>query len=180
MKLAAITGHTSGIGKALAAALAVRGWEIQGFSRAGGYDIATSEGRERIVREASNASLFINNAYSGGAQTELLYSFFEVWKSEAKTIVCIGSDSSDGIKNYAHPYAVHKAGLDKAAEQLAKVSDASCRVFNIKPGWVNTPRAKVRPANEPALAPEDVAAAVIWAIEQPARVYVSRMSLTAR
>jgi len=72
MKIA-ITGHKRGIGKEFALQLQSRGHEIVGISRSDG---------ENIRRTAHTASLiepcdmFINNAISMYAQTELL---FEVW-----------------------------------------------------------------------------------------------------
>ena len=73
MKIA-ITGHTHGIGKAFAEQLSNRGHEIIGISRRDGENI------RRVVHTATliePADLFINNAQSNYAQTELLY---EVWK----------------------------------------------------------------------------------------------------
>ena len=73
MKIA-ITGHTHGIGKAFAEQLSKRGHEIIGISRRDGENI------RRVVHTATliePADLFINNAQSNYAQTELLY---EVWK----------------------------------------------------------------------------------------------------
>jgi putative NADH-flavin reductase len=72
MKIA-VTGHKRGIGKAFAEQLSDRGHTIVGISRSDG---------ENIRRVAHTASLiepcdvFINNAISMYAQTELL---FEVW-----------------------------------------------------------------------------------------------------
>ena len=72
MKIA-ITGHKRGIGKAFADNLAARGHDIVGISRSDGENI------RRVAHTASliePCDLFINNAISQYAQTELL---FEVW-----------------------------------------------------------------------------------------------------
>ncbi len=69
----AITGHRKGIGKAFAENLAARGHDIVGISRSDGENI------RRVAHTASliePCDLFINNAISQYAQTELL---FEVW-----------------------------------------------------------------------------------------------------
>lgn len=72
MKIA-ITGHKRGIGKEFADQLQSRGHEIVGISRSDGENI------RRVVHTASliePCDMFINNAISMYAQTELL---FEVW-----------------------------------------------------------------------------------------------------
>jgi len=72
MKIA-ITGHKRGIGKAFAENLAARGHDIVGISRSDGENI------RRTMHTASlivPCDMFINNAISQYAQTELL---FEVW-----------------------------------------------------------------------------------------------------
>lgn len=72
MKIA-ITGHKRGIGQEFACQLASRGHEIVGISRSDGENI------RRVVHTASliePCDIFINNAISMYAQTELL---FEVW-----------------------------------------------------------------------------------------------------
>lgn len=129
--LIAITGHTSGLGKSI-----FDKTNSIGFSRSNGYDINQPQ---PIVEAAKNFDVFINNAYSGFAQVGMLYNIYESWKNQDKLIVNISSNSSDGIKNKIHPYAIHKAALDKASEQLSNLGNR-CRVVNIKPGWIDTPR----------------------------------------
>ena len=57
----AITGHTSGIGKAIAELCRTKGYQWIGFSRGTGYDI--SEDCDKIVNESSDCDVFINNAH---------------------------------------------------------------------------------------------------------------------
>ena len=69
----AITGHKRGIGQEFAKQLEMRGHDIVGISRSDGENI------RRVAHTASliePCELFINNAISMYAQTELL---FEVW-----------------------------------------------------------------------------------------------------
>ena len=80
MKIA-ITGHKKGIGKAFSEQLSVHGHEIIGISRSDG---------ENIRRTAHTASLiepcdmFINNAISMYAQTELLFEVWHRWQDSNK------------------------------------------------------------------------------------------------
>ena len=75
MKIA-ITGHKHGIGKAFAQQLADRGHEIIGISRSDGENIRRIEHTANII---DPCTLFINNAQSYYAQTELLYAVWKRW-----------------------------------------------------------------------------------------------------
>ena len=80
MKIA-ITGHKKGIGKAFAEQLSAHGHEIVGISRSDGENI------RRVPHTASliePCDLFINNAQTGYAQTELLYEVWKRWEGQEK------------------------------------------------------------------------------------------------
>lgn len=130
----AITGHTHGIGLALS-----RKVDFIGFSRSNGYDISTQQGLDNIIKDSQDCDVFVNNAYSENYQTDLLYRLFNVWSHKKKTIINIGSNTTDGIKTYPHIYSAHKASLEKSSEQLANLG-TPCRVCLIKFGWVGTKR----------------------------------------
>ena len=116
----AITGHTSGIGKAIAELCHVKGYQWIGFSRRTGYDIV--EDCDKIVNESSDCDVFINNAYYDYVQIDLLYKMWDIWKDQRKQIVCISSlvgDRRHSGDAYPYcPYIVHKAALDNACEIL--------------------------------------------------------------
>lgn len=127
----AITGHTSGLGACLA-----QRYPHLGFSRSNGFNITNPH---PIILGLEDCEVFVNNAYSGPAQVELLYEVFAAWKGQHRLIINISSNSPDGIKKIEHRYAAYKAALDRASEQLGYLGDA-CRVVNIRPGWICTPR----------------------------------------
>lgn len=129
-----ITGHTSGLGKAL-----FDSFDAIGFSRSNGYDISHPDA---IVEMIDDCEIFINNAHNGFNQVTLLYKIWKKWQDDEKLIICISSNSSDGIKNRVHPYAIEKAALDRACEQLNNQKKL-CKVMCIKPGWMDTPRVKL-------------------------------------
>lgn len=134
MKIA-ITGHTSGLGEALR-----RRWpESIVFSKSNGYDIEDPSCRNQIINEASSCEVFINCAHSGMGQVQLLYEIAASWSKTDRLIINISSNSSDGIKPFPHIYAVEKAALDKASQQLSLLPD-SCRIVNVKPGYIDVPR----------------------------------------
>ncbi len=72
MKIA-ITGHKRGIGQQFAEQLAAKGHDIVGISRSDGENIRRTAHTATLVEPCD---MFINNAISMYAQTELL---FEVW-----------------------------------------------------------------------------------------------------
>ena len=81
MKIA-ITGHKRGIGEEFARQLTARGHEITGISRSDGENI------RRVAHTASiieTCDLFINNAISMYAQTELLFEVWHRWQHSNQT-----------------------------------------------------------------------------------------------
>ena len=87
----AITGHTQGIGLALANLLTPN---YIGFSSRNGYDITVKENRETIILQSADCDVFINNAYADFNQVTLLYELFKIWKGSDKIIVNIGSSTT--------------------------------------------------------------------------------------
>lgn len=142
MKIA-ITGHTHGIGKAFAEQLASRGHEIVGISRSEGNNI------RRVPHTASMiepCDMFINNAQSFYAQTELLYELWTRWRGEEKYIWNISTkmtekpintkpDGQDDI--VMSQYLNQKLALEQATRQLRHKEEWP-KISIIKPGGVAT------------------------------------------
>lgn len=89
--LVGITGHTHGIGLALAEEFASAGHEVIGFSLTNDYDIAKVKDRERIIKESADCDVFVNNVYHATGQLKLLKSFMAEWRNTGKVIINIGS-----------------------------------------------------------------------------------------
>ena len=170
MKIA-ITGHTSGIGKALFKQAPPK-HEPMGFSRSNGYDI--NNPKPWFHRQAMRCDVFVNNAHDRYAQVDLLYKVWDEWKDKDKQIVCISSTSPDVTKNKPWPYSVEKCALDHACEQLQN-SKGKCRVINIKPGFVDTPRVASFDA-EHKMDPDYIARVIIWSIKQPEYLMTLRIA----
>ena len=155
MKIA-ITGHTHGIGKAFAEQLAERGHYIVGISRRAGKNI------RRVLHTASliePCDLFINNAQSQYAQTELFYEIWKRWKDQEKYIWNISTmmteepvnsipDSQEDIT--MSQYRTQKIALEEASRQL-RYKSSWPQISIIKPGgvatqaqWDNTNKADVK------------------------------------
>jgi len=152
-----ITGHTSGIGKAIYNYFP----NTVGFSRTNGYDIKYNI--DEIIEDCDGCDVFINNAYDDHAQIDLLYALID--KYPLMQIINISSNSSDGITGKIHKYAIYKAGLDKASEQMFRVG---YNVTNLKFGWINTPR--VSHKNVKKIEQEYVVDIIKWVLNQKHRI----------
>jgi NAD(P)-dependent dehydrogenase (short-subunit alcohol dehydrogenase family) len=142
MKIA-ITGHTSGIGLALANRLSQDN-EIIGLSRSNGYDIGDIPS---IVYAAKDCDIFINNAYCEYQQALLLQDLYSEWKDTTKQIISIGSvvtsypRSQIELNDLPWPYRDHKIALEKMFRKLVWEHN-SCSLHLISPGPVDTPMIK--------------------------------------
>ena len=143
MKIA-ITGHTAGIGQAFSNILASRGHEIVGLSKRHGDNIRNTA---KIVEKIVHCDMFINNAQSGYAQTELLYAVWQVWQDQpGKHIWCIGTMMTQAPVDQAVPgqtdmamsqYRNQKIALDDAVAQLRNKKHMPV-ITMIRPGAVAT------------------------------------------
>jgi hypothetical protein len=144
MKIA-ITGHKKGIGQEFAKQLLEQGHDIVGLSRSNGENI------RRTVHTASliePCDLFINNAISQYAQTELLFEVWHRWQPSddthhiwnISTRLCEGStdEQISGLTmRESMVYRNQKMSLELAHKQLdAQVSNT--KMVLIRPGSVKT------------------------------------------
>ena len=91
MKIA-ITGHSAGIGQALAKIYTEQGHEVIGLSRRIGYNIRSVPKVASIIEPCE---MFINNAQVGFAQTELFWEVWNRWRGQNKTIINISTQMTD-------------------------------------------------------------------------------------
>jgi len=166
MKLA-ITGHTKGIGKAIADLYP----DHIGFSRSNGYDISVKASRKQIVHESINSDIFINNAVIDHYQTDMFMDIFNVWKHNPnKTIVNINSRAKY-LSGTDNDYWNAKV---KLFEQVAKnLFSRRCRIININPGYVMTESSKesIEKYKMPYMLTQTCADYVKWAIDQPMEIW---------
>ena len=144
MKIA-ITGHKKGIGKAFAEQLSSRGHEIVGISRSDGENI------RRVAHTASliePCDLFINNAISMYAQTELLFEVWHRWQHSDHThhIWNISTKVCEWKKDKkingltmrdSMQYRNQKMALELAHHQLDQ-QNSNIKMSLIRPGQVRT------------------------------------------
>lgn len=144
MKIA-ITGHKRGIGKAFAEQLESRGHTIVGISRSDGENIRRTAHTASIIEPCD---MFINNAISFYAQTELLFEVWHRWHTSdlvhhiwnISTMVCDWQDDRQipGLSlRESMQYRNQKMSLELAHSQLDKQS-SKINMALIRPGGVNT------------------------------------------
>jgi hypothetical protein len=168
----AITGHTSGFGNALFDILDNK----VGFSRSNGYNIEYSSDRRRILEEIDDCDVFINNAYSGFHQVDMLYDVWDKWKTLDKKIVCVSSIASEHVYNkFPHnKYITHKSALDAAAAKLSFIG-GPCKVMNLKPGNIDTPMISTFP--DPKMCPAELARFIVGLIQLDASFWIPSITI---
>lgn len=139
MKIA-ITGHTNGIGKAFAEALLDRGHETVGISRSGGENIRRIAHTVKLIEPCD---LFINNAQSYFAQTEILYELWKKWQGQTKWIWNISTQMTESPVDTKTEhneidislYRIQKISLEEASRQLQHKNSLP-KITIIRPGKV--------------------------------------------
>lgn len=119
MKIA-ITGHTAGIGQALAQIYSQLGHDIVGLSRREGNNIRNIP---KIADQIEPCDMFVNNAQAGYAQTELLFEMACRWTGTKKHIMVISTQMTQDPISYISglemdQYRVQKVALEQAVHQL--------------------------------------------------------------
>lgn len=155
----AITGHTSGLGKALTTVFS----NHIGFSRETGFDLNFPEIRKEVISTVQDCDVFINNAPIGWNQIALLYEVWHSWQDKNKMIINVGSNSADYIHSFSKPYSVQKKALEQAALQLQH-SFKPCKVMLLKPGYIDTP--SVSEIDAPKINPNELATFIKELAEQ--------------
>ena len=143
MKIA-ITGGTAGIGQALGDVYESRGHEIVRLSRRNGYNIRSTP---KVADAIESCDVFINNAQSGFAQTDLLFEMCQRWSGTGKTIMVISTimtqvPVSSGID--MDLYRIQKSALEESVQQL-RFRDPKTNIILVRPGNIATSTDKTVP-----------------------------------
>lgn len=147
MKIA-ITGHTAGIGQALAYEYAQQGHEIVGLSKRDGNNIRNIP---KICDAIEPCDMFINNAQSGYAQTELLFEMSQRWQGTHKSIMVISTMMTQDPMSVIpgldmDQYRVQKIALEEAVRQIRN-RKIGVKITIVRPGNIATnPNKTVPPA----------------------------------
>lgn len=145
MKIA-ITGHSAGIGQALANEYTARGHEIIGLSKRDGNNIRNLP---KIADQIEPCDMFINNAQAGYAQTELLFEMAQRWQHTRKHIIVISTmmtqDPTSSIPGLdMDQYRIQKVALEEAVKQIRN-RHLGIRLTIVRPGNIATSPDKTVP-----------------------------------
>ena len=145
MKIA-ITGHTAGIGQALAQEYLLDGHEVVGLSRREGNNIRNIP---KICDQIEPCDVFVNNAQAGYAQTELLFEMSQRWQGTKKHIIIISTMmTQDPVSNQLgldmDQYRVQKIALEEAVSQL-RYRRLGIKITVVRPGNIATSPDKTVP-----------------------------------
>jgi nucleoside-diphosphate-sugar epimerase len=131
-----LTGHTSGLGAAIAKQISVTG-----ISRTNNYDIANVS---TWVNEFANYDVLINNACSKNYQVDVLAEFFKIWANDNnKHVINIGSyvasyTRTDLTQEHLYwEYRLNKKMLVEANEKMSRSYAWDCKIINFGP--IDTP-----------------------------------------
>ena len=145
MKIA-ITGHSVGIGAALARAYQEHGHEIVGLSRRDGNNIRNTP---KICDQIEPCDILINNAQAGYAQTELLFEIAARWQGTKKHIIVISTMmTQDPISVLSgldmDHYRIQKLALEEAVKQIRN-RQLGVKITIVRPGNIATSPDKTVP-----------------------------------
>lgn len=145
MKIA-ITGHTAGIGQALAKIYSQQGHEIVGLSKREGNNIRNIP---KIADHIEPCDMFINNAQAGFAQTELLFEIAQRWSGTGKHIVVISTIMTQFPVSVLpglgmDQYRIQKLALEEAVQQL-RYKQLGIKISLVRPGNIATSADKTVP-----------------------------------
>lgn len=114
----AITGHTKGVGKAVYDRLNP---DILGFSTSTGYDINKKEDRARIVAEAFDCDVFINNAANNFGQVYMFLDILKAWRAlPEKRIINIGNRAGEIVLPLSHYHLLYLHAEKTTLKALSK------------------------------------------------------------
>jgi hypothetical protein len=133
----AITGGTAGIGLALSKLFEADGHKVVALSRRNGYNIRSTP---KVAGMIEPCDMFINNAQTGFAQTELLFEVWRRWQGQNKIIVNISTKMTDislPPKQEWDEYLIQKKALE-ASEQLLTKRNLWPKQILVKPPAVAT------------------------------------------
>jgi NADP-dependent 3-hydroxy acid dehydrogenase YdfG len=138
MKIA-ITGHTAGLGQALAQQYELAGHTIIGLSKREGNNIRNTP---KICDQIEPCDVFVNNAQAGYAQTELLFEMANRWQGTNKHIIVISTmmtqsptSSLPGLDMDA--YRVQKVALEESVKQIRN-RRLDLKIIIVRPGRIAT------------------------------------------
>lgn len=173
---AMITGHTRGLGLSIANKFIACGHTVTGYSLSNGFDIANLSDREKILSQAHEHDIFINNAYDQDGQIDLLKKFIKDWDGTNKIIVNISSKlslcSPEFFPNFKNYILAKQAQNEIFANRV--IVDTP-RMLNILVGLVNTDMSSDFESKK--IDPVDIANLIYNMIELKDKISVQQLTI---
>ena len=175
----ALTGHSKGIGAALARTLTDQGHVVVGYDLTNSYDITQPGVIKTIVEMSSDCDVFINNAYVDVAQTKLFNAIISAWQYTDKMIINISSKMvfrSDIVENKHVIYKRNK--LDQNKIVRSRINYTTPHILNIISGFVDTDLT-IPWGDSDKMNPDDFAQLVIHLISLRDKIQVQEIIIDA-
>lgn len=139
MKLAAVTGHTSGLGKLIKDYLECRNYKVCGYSKSTGHDLRDYSIVTNILEQVNSFDLFVNCAKPDYVQSQMLY---RLLKSNFNGIILnVGSPVVHRTPLWTDlgllEYVTQKTALFHAHQTLSKIYAEKMIMW--EPQHVNSP-----------------------------------------
>ena len=99
-----ISGHTKGIGQAIASHFSAKNYQVSGYSRTNNRDLSLPSNQTDFAYESLDSDIIIINANIGFHTVDLLYKVFEKIAGLDKTIVVLGSRRTEVLTNFPMKY----------------------------------------------------------------------------
>lgn len=168
-----ITGHTKGIGKALADSFTDDGNSVYGFSRSNGYDIGKEQTINKILEDIELYDIFINNAYHHTGQTILLNKVIDRWQGTDKMVVNISSKMSylDSERSDHKDYILEKQKQNQIVKQ--NIFKGTPKILNVITGLVDTDMSSIFKA--PKLDAAELAKLIVFVVSSRSKISVQEL-----
>ncbi|QDC51250.1 hypothetical protein FIT74_04340 [Candidatus Methylopumilus universalis] len=127
---------------------------------------------DEIINEIHDCDVFINNAMHKWGQVDLLMKLYDLWRTEDKLIVNIGSRAAAPNISIGYEYSTVKSSINHFSDLVRFKDDAKkCRVSTINPGLVGK-------IDGVSLTPSYIGEIVAWLVNQPKYVEISRIDVS--
>lgn len=120
-----ITGHTIGIGKAIAHYCLRNGWEVIGLSRSTGYDVLHQY--HEMLEIAKTADVFVNNMSRNNCQVEFLKDLV----GHIPKIICSGSIAADYAHHLNDQYSREKLDLKNLCKKYSLTHQDHTKILHL-------------------------------------------------
>ena len=181
MSKVVVTGHSSGIGKAIFDYFSNDpNNQVFGFSRANGHDIKDWQVRNKILEFSLDADIFVNNAHSrigyshNDSQLILLRKMFHLWEGQQNKLI-INVSSIAPANEVQDGYSLLKSGLDSFCRSKTYKWP---HIINLKPNWVMVENLRNHIGEQPHMTTDQLVDILDFCLKSP--ISINEITLQKR